>query len=284
VKAFAQEQCGAKGVNNQRRANSFFATAPEYLSEMRSLFEETRSATDNEGRQASLSNAQLGVHALAATARLHQLPVTATVSAALEALLKRLSQNPKTVNTSTLHTVSNAFDLLERLCVTGVEEKLGTFPPIQILVVDDEPLARRAVVGALQLAFGKPDSAAQGAKALDLAAQKSYDIIFTDIEMPTMDGYEFCRLIRSSGPNCEVPVVFITSHVDAASREAAVRSGGTDFIGKPFLPIEITVKALTFVWSKRLRDIDSGGTAVLPEGSTGVMDSDPAQAEVAVPA
>ncbi|HWN96138.1 MAG TPA: response regulator [Methylomirabilota bacterium] len=282
--AMAEQSIITKGNDNQKLSNSFFATAPEYLAAMRGVFEETSTATDQEVRQANLSSVHLGVHTLAASAKLRQLPIAATVSAALEALLKRLSQNPKTVNSSTLHTVSDAFGLLEHLCVAGVEEKLRSFPPIQILVVDDEPLARRAVVGALQLAFEKPDSAEHGAAALVRAAQKSYDIIFTDIDMPAMDGYEFCRLIRSSGSHRDVPVVFITTHIDAASREAAARSGGSDFIGKPFLPIEITVKALTFAWDKRLRDINSSASTAGPGSSATSTNPTSEEAGVSVPA
>lgn len=249
----------SSGKSNEHGASasvsSFFALASEYALFMRSVFEEASGASDIEARQSALSNVQLAVHTLATSAKQHQLSVTGTIGTALAALLKRLAQNPKTVNSSTLNTVSKALDLLERVCVPGVEESLQNFPPIQILVVDDEPLARRTVVGTLELAFGKPDNADHGAKALVRASQKAYDIIFTDIEMPMMDGYEFCRNVRAEGPNRNVPIAFITTHIDAASRDAAARNGGTDFIAKPFLPVEITVKALTLAWDKRLREI-----------------------------
>jgi CheY-like chemotaxis protein len=158
--------------------------------------------------------------------------------------------------------------VMERLCVRGVEQKLAHHPPVKILVVEDEPLARRAVVGTLQLAFEKPDSANDGVEALNLAAQKPYDIIFSDIEMPLMGGFGPCSRIREgNGPNSKTPLVFITSHIDFESRTRATESGGSDFIAKPFLPIEITVKALTFALEGRLRKINAGPVLVSPHAA-----------------
>jgi CheY-like chemotaxis protein len=202
------------------------------------------------------------IHSLAEIAKLSKLEFTGRTSSALEALLKRLHQNAKSVTPSTLNTIVNALTTLERLCVRGIEQKLAHCPPVKILVVEDEILARRAIVGTLQLAFEKPESANDGAEALNLALQKTYDVIFSDIEMPLLGGFDFCTRIREAGPNRETPVIFITSHIDFESRAQASRSGGSDFIAKPFLPIEITVKALTFALEGRLRRIDAGAVPV----------------------
>jgi CheY-like chemotaxis protein len=179
--------------------------------------------------------------------------VTSEVASTVEALLKRLQRNPKTVTTSTLNTVLNAVRLLEAVGLPGVEEKLASHPPIRILVVDDEPLARRAVVGALQLVFKQPESATDGTKACRMVKESAFDVIFTDIQMPGLNGFELCAAIRVSSLNGHTPVVFITNNTDAEAQARAAACGGNDFIGKPFLPIEITTKALTFAWEGRLR-------------------------------
>jgi PleD family two-component response regulator len=75
--------------------------------------------------------------------------------------------------------------------------------------------------------------------------------------MPVMDGFELCTHIRESGPNVGTPVVFITGLNDVASRSRGKQCGGNDFIKKPFLPIEMTLKALTFAWEGRLRQIEA---------------------------
>jgi FixJ family two-component response regulator len=53
----------------------------------------------------------------------------------------------------------------------------------------------------------------------------------------------------------------VTSHADAATQRRAIESGANDFIAKPFLPIEITVKALTFAWENRLQKPDKAETS-----------------------
>jgi CheY-like chemotaxis protein len=241
-----------------------FAKAPEFLAATRRILDEVSAESDQTKRQENVGRIYLRIHALANIASLAQLELTGRTTSTLEALLKRLHQNAKAVTPSTLNTVSNALNVLERLCVRGVEQKLAHHPPVKILVVEDEALARRAIVGTLQLAFEKPDSANDGVEALNLAAQKTYDVIFSDIEMPLMGGFGLCSRIRQGGPNQNTPIVFITSHIGFETRTQAAESGGSDFIAKPFLPIEITVKALTFALEGRLRKIDASPALVSP--------------------
>jgi CheY-like chemotaxis protein len=189
---------------------------------------------------------------LSAAAKLNELSAAVRLASAMEALAKKLLHDSKNVSASTLRTLSHAVKVLAKLCAP---EKQNRFVmPVRLLVIEDEPLARRAVVGALQLAFERPDAADDGATALKMVEARRYDAVFSDIEMPEMTGFEFCRQMRRGNMNAGTPVVFITSHVDGASRVEAVQVGGTDFIGKPFLPIEITVKALTLVYENRLAD------------------------------
>jgi PleD family two-component response regulator len=175
--------------------------------------------------------------------------------------------------------VDRALKLLSKLCLRGTEATLVDQTPVRILVADDEPLARRAVVGALQLAFEKPDEAEDGAAACAFAEKKSYDIIFTDAQMPLMDGFTVCKEIRAGKLNRETPVVFVISCADSANEARAFESGANDFIGKPFLPIEIAVKALTFTWERRLRNISAGAASspaqAEPRASAGGSQSEP---------
>lgn len=241
-------------VGGTEWSGDFFSTARDYLAATREIFEEVQEACSLTGVREPLGTLYLRVHAIATRAGEMKLPVAAHISSTLEGLLKRLYRNPNMVTASALSTISNALKLIDQLCVPGIEARLGNTPPVRILVVDDEPLARRAVMGALQLAFEQPESAHDGVKAAALAAQKKYDVIFTDVQMPVMDGFELCAEIRKGNLNLHTPVVFITNHTDMEVQDRAMEVGGNDFIGKPFLPIEITVKALTFAWGGRLRN------------------------------
>jgi DNA-binding response OmpR family regulator len=79
----------------------------------------------------------------------------------------------------------------------------------------------------------------------------AYDVIFLDVEMPGMDGFEVCSRIRTTVANRTTPVVFVTRHSDFGSRAKSSLSGGRDLIGKPFLTFELALKALTIVIQRR---------------------------------
>jgi len=174
---------------------------------------------------------------------------------ALEGLLKKMLQDSKHANLSALITVYAAVDLLNDLCVRGMKADLAINPPVHMLVVDDDLVARRTLVGVLQTAFHKPESVENGEAALALAREKPFDVIFLDVVMPGMDGFEVCSKIRDTIPNHATPVVFVTSHQDLDARNKMSRSGGNDLMWKPFLTSEITVNALTFALRGRLQQL-----------------------------
>ena len=247
--------------------HDFLDAAQGHLVAMREVLEEVGRAPDETKRQEHLGDLYLRVHQFATEAGMAGLPLAARVGSALEALLKKIYEKPGRATASSRNTIATALDLLDDLRVPGRRQKLADDSPVHLLVVDDEPLARRAITGALQLAFDKPDSAADGTAALALATQKSYDVIFTDVQMPGLDGFGLCAELRATGPNRTTPVVFITSQDDGDAREQARRSGGSDFIAKPCLPAEITLKALTFIIRKRLAlpvGADAEGTSSTP--------------------
>ena len=105
---------------------------------------------------------------------------------------------------------------------------LATEPPVRLLAVDDDPISRRAMSLALAKAFKAPDLAPDGQAALDLAGRQTYDVIFLDVEMPGMDGYELCTRIHETELNRTTPVVFVTLHSDFDSRakSTALGAGG----------------------------------------------------------
>ena len=219
---------------------------------LQKILEEIPLASDDAGRRESLGLLYLQVHAFATQAQLAGLQIGALVGSNLEALIKKLYEKPERATASSLNTVASALRLLGEVCRADVDQKLADPSRVRMLVVDDEPLALRAITGALQLAFDKPESAADGAAALELVRQNAYDVIFTDVQMPGLDGFALCHEIRRTEVNRDTPVIFVTGQNDSAAREQAVLSGGSDFIAKPCLPVEVALKALIFIVRKRL--------------------------------
>jgi CheY-like chemotaxis protein len=230
----------------------FIDSAPWHLASLRTLLSDVSRATDDAARQKVLGELFKTIGPVKDAARLPALLPVWQMAAALEGLLKQLTGKAATLTPSTLRTVASALDLLELLCVPGLKPDLATNPPVRLMAVDDDPISLRAISMALKKALTPPDLAASGKAALALATRRSYDVIFLDVEMPGMDGFQLCPKIHETTPNRTTPVVFVTSHNDFNSRAKSTLTGGEDLISKPFLSFELTLKTLTMALRARL--------------------------------
>jgi DNA-binding response OmpR family regulator len=192
------------------------------------------------------------IHALNGNAAIAGLLTIAQMSTALEALLKELYEKPKNISHSTLHTVAAAVDFLGFLferCTLPEESEL---PPAKVLVVDDEAISRRAIVYALEKAQLPSINVEDPNAALKLLSENPFDLVCLDVDMPGMTGFELCAKLRTLPAHKKTPVVFVTVLGDFDNRTSSTMAGGTDFIAKPFLYIELSVKALIHVLRGKL--------------------------------
>lgn len=119
--------------------------------------------------------------------------------------------------------------------------KSCTFAPnyetmAKILVIDDERAIRNTLKEILEFEGYTIELAENGRLGLDQALCTTYDLIFTDIKMPEMDGMEFLHAYRSACAQQgaeEAPVVMITGHGSVDNAVEALKSGAFDFIQKP---------------------------------------------------
>ena len=177
----------------------------------------------------------------------------AQMSSVLEALLEALFEEPEYMNASSFRTVAHAAELLILFFERPVDSQNHTSSNATLLVVDDESTSRQLIRSALELANLKSISVDDPMLALRLLEENPFDLILTDVEMPQMNGFDFCAQARSIPMSKETPVVFITSLSDFDSRARSTISGGIDLIAKPFLLIELSVKALTYVFKNQLQ-------------------------------
>ena len=199
------------------------------------------------------------VHTLNGNSGIAGLTLVAHMSSAIEALLKEIYEKPKNLNPSTTRTIAAAVDFLGLLFEKGTHPERQEIPVSKILVVDDEAISRRAIVYALEKAKLKSVSLDEPAQALQQLTAEEFDLIFLDVDMPGMTGYELCTKLRALPQHKKTPVVFVTSLNDFENRTSSTMAGGNDFIGKPFLFIELTVKALIHVLKAKLTPKPSVG-------------------------
>lgn len=242
---------------------TFLDSAPDTLTQLRKGMQEFTKTQDESSRLPHVLELYRKVHALTGSAGLAGLHDISQMAAALEVLLKELYEKPKNINASTLRTVASSIDFVGELITKGTDGALIQGSPVNILVVDDEILSRRAVTYALEKANLKAASVEEPQVALNLASENIYDLIFLDVQMPGMDGFELCTKIRTLPNNKNTPVIFVTSLTDFKSRARSSLSGGSDLIAKPFMFIELSVKALTYVLRGRLMRAKTGTPAAV---------------------
>jgi two-component system chemotaxis response regulator CheY len=108
-----------------------------------------------------------------------------------------------------------------------------------VLVVDDSRVMRRAVrkcLGMSATPLGSVFEASDGLEALDVLGRNWIDIVFTDINMPGMDGLEFMKRIAQLEPEERVPVVVVSSMRSDALTAELRALGVRAYIHKPFQP------------------------------------------------
>lgn len=128
----------------------------------------------------------------------------------------------------------------------------------KILIVDDERNIRNAIHDALTDEKHEVDVAENGKRALEMVRQKSYDIIYSDIKMPEMDGLEFLSALKSLSNEEEIDsidssVIMITGHGDVESAVQAFKLGAYDFLQKPLDLTRILITTKNALESRQLR-------------------------------
>lgn len=230
----------------------FVAELPTVLTGLRTNLQEFVKS-EAEGKQLNqLYELQRKLHALTGNAGLTGLVQIAHLSAALEALTKELREKPKNINASTLRTMALGVDFLGVLFTHAASDGTSEIPSATALVIDDEAISRRAIVYALQKAKLRCVIAENADAALRLVNRAKFDFIALDVDLPDLSGYELCGKIRTLPDYAHTPVVFVTPINDFESRANTTMSGGTDLIAKPFLFVELAIKALVYVWRNRL--------------------------------
>ena len=134
---------------------------------------------------------------------------------------------------------ANNFLLFLRMCIfccTFVQNYLIWLTMAKILVIDDERAIRNTLKDILEFEGYSVDVAENGRAGLDKALATKYDLIYTDIKMPEMDGMEVLNAYRKTmqEQGGEVaPVVMISGHGTVETAVEALKSGAYDFIVKP---------------------------------------------------
>ncbi|MCE3239292.1 MAG: arcB 4, partial [Gammaproteobacteria bacterium] len=123
---------------------------------------------------------------------------------------------------------------------TPFQKKIHETPPVfksRILLVEDNTMAAEVVSHMIAtLGHNKVDVANTGKMAIQLAKKNVYNLIFMDIGLPDIDGYETTKQIRSNEFNKNhVPIIALTAHLDEDNKQFVIESGMNAMLSKPLL-------------------------------------------------
>ena len=121
----------------------------------------------------------------------------------------------------------------------------------RILIVEDTPEVARLQMNQLNSDFNYY-FAQNGAEGLERAAAIVPDLIITDVMMPGMDGFEFCRRLRASGALNHIPVIMVTAKCTHEDKMAGLEAGADAFLEKPFHADELNVRVVKLLEQRSL--------------------------------
>ena len=123
-----------------------------------------------------------------------------------------------------------------------------------VLVVDDSPTVRRIVQMTLQREHINVVTASDGLSALSAVADEMPALILLDIQLPRMDGYHICQIIRKSLQFRQIPIIMLSGKDGLFDKMRGRLAGSTEYLTKPFDAVELvqTVKKHLVNWQERM--------------------------------
>ncbi len=134
---------------------------------------------------------------------------------------------------------------------SGAEQGGATVPHDHtILVVDDSVDVRDYIVGCLQGLY-RIVTAKDGVEGLERLQQEIPDLIVSDVMMPRMDGYEFCRTVKSDDRFNHIPIILLTSKASLDAKIEGLQAGSDEYLSKPFNAEELRVRIANLIGLRR---------------------------------
>jgi two-component system response regulator ArlR len=121
----------------------------------------------------------------------------------------------------------------------------------RVLVVEDDPVLARGLSDILRAQGFDVRTAHDGPSGLDAALSGEADLIFLDVMLPKINGYEICRAVRAQG--LDVPILMVTAKGQEQEVVFGLNLGADDYVVKPFRVAELLARARAFL---RRRNVD----------------------------
>ena len=129
---------------------------------------------------------------------------------------------------------------------------------VRVLLVEDNEINQEVAIGQLEDAKVSVDLAENGADAVRMVRENTYDVVLMDMQMPIMDGIEATKTIRSDPRFQSLPIIAMTANAMASDRELCLQAGMNDHIAKPIDPDQLFTVLIHWVGSRDVKAIPGG--------------------------
>ncbi len=193
-------------------------------------------------------------HAFSERARGYGQVVIHRITTAFAAYVESLFRVPERVTPEAQAKMEAAISFISGLLSQQGIERSVPLCDVRVYMVDDDPQSSETVSAALDCVGLKTRSTTYSSAAIADLVEEHYDLIVLDLDMPDLDGFELCSHIRKIPHHAKTPIIFLTGYESEGNREECLRSGGTDFFGKPFNVQELGLNVLSHIIQSRLND------------------------------
>jgi diguanylate cyclase (GGDEF)-like protein len=221
---------------------------------IRQSFEQFRSAPEKNWD--ALTNVRGFFHRIAGVARPLGMPMLGVLAANTEDLIVLLGSGKAQVNPTSLGMLASSLSAVESVLAqpssaeapTGLPQPTAAVSRVpgaerqKVFIVDDDPLSTRLIELSLHEAGFTTVTCKNGKETLGILEEERPDLILLDLLMPDQDGFETCRQIRATAQLDRIPIIFLTRINALEEKVQALRSGGDDYITKPFEPTELVAR------------------------------------------
>lgn len=121
----------------------------------------------------------------------------------------------------------------------------------KVVFCEDDPMIQKLIRAALRAEDHEVHVASTGDEGLELIRRELPDVVFTDVSMPGMDGYQLAGELKADPRTAHIPIVFMTASVQVGQHDEAERHGATSVLMKPFSMADLRARLSTLTGRAR---------------------------------